>query len=257
LDLTLLFYYLKKIISFFLMPVPLLLALLALSRLGRWILLANFAALLIASNMTFSRLILSPLEFRYAAIPEINSPADIPADLAECTAIIVLGSGHSDDPALAASTKLCESALGRIVEGVRIARSLPQAMLITSGPSEGDRESHGSVLSRCAQLMGVSAQRIRVIDSAHDTHDEVMQVKQIVKHGKVALVTSAFHMPRAVALFRKQGLDVVPCPADYKGKRSPVFSFLNNLWDADSLSRTTIAVHEYLGIIWSRLRGQL
>ncbi|MFA5264393.1 MAG: ElyC/SanA/YdcF family protein [Opitutaceae bacterium] len=267
LSLSYLLYIFKKIIGTCLMPLPMCLGLLALgllltrrgkqSRTGRWLIIASFAWLLLAGNMGFSRLLLHPLEYRYPAIPEIHSPADIPAELAGCTAVVVLGSGHTENPTFAASTMLCESALGRIVEGVRIARNLPQAILITSGSGDGKQESHGLVLSRSAQSMGMDVSRIRVINSAFDTQDEAKAVKQIVKRGKIALVTSAFHMPRALAMFRKQGLDAVPCPADFKGKPPPHTRLSNYVWDSESLFHTTLAVHEYIGYFWSMLRGQV
>ena len=68
------------------------------------------------------------------------------------------------------------------------------------------------------------------------------------------LVTSATHMPRAIASFRKSGLDVAPWPADVRGGYPPtsVFDFLP---DANALEMTTAAIKEWLGLAVYRLRG--
>jgi len=76
-------------------------------------------------------------------------------------------------------------------------------------------------------------------------------VKAIAGDGKVALVTSAWHMPARRGLFRKAGVDILPCPADYRGKSNPDFRWTDYSWDSDSLDRSTFAVHESIGYLWS------
>jgi len=72
-------------------------------------------------------------------------------------------------------------------------------------------------------------------------------------------VTSAFHMPRAVALFRKVGLRPVPAPADYEIKRSRETGITPETFQphADNFKRTEKAAYEYLGLVWARLRGAI
>ncbi len=247
------------------MPLPLCLILMAVglylsrrgrqSKCGRWLIISAFAWLLVASNGFFSKMLIYPLEYRYPAIPELSSTTAVPTDLTGCTAIVVLGSGHADSEDLPSSSKLSDAALGRIVEGVRISRFLPQATLITSG---GPIETipHGLVLSQSAQSMGIEAKRIHTLEAARDTHDEAQAVKQLGTHKKIALVTSASHMPRALALFRKEGLEVVPCPADFKGKGFP-HSITDLTCNSYNLNHTTAALHEYIGYLWAMLRGQV
>jgi uncharacterized SAM-binding protein YcdF (DUF218 family) len=159
-------------------------------------------------------------------------------------------------PGLASSHRLSSSALGRIVEGVRILRVLPEARLILSGPATGLHPSHATVLAQAAESLGIERGRVIYIDHARDTEDEANAVKKLVGDKNVALVTSAWHMPRSAALFRSAGVAAVPCPADFKGKPNPEFRWGDLDWDIASLERSTFAVRERIGYLWIWLRGK-
>jgi uncharacterized SAM-binding protein YcdF (DUF218 family) len=153
-----------------------------------------------------------------------------------------------------ALSRLSSSALGRIAEGVRIARGLPAAKLVVSGPGQEGRPSHAQVLAEAAESLGVDASRIILVSDAHDTEDEAHAVAKIAGNEPVALVTSAWHMRRAMHLFREAGVDALACPADYRARfESPAEGTF--VWNSDSLERSTLALHEWLGLIWLKLRG--
>ena len=85
-----------------------------------------------------------------------------------------------------------------------------------------------------------------------------MVVKEIVGKDKFILVTSASHMPRAMALFRKHGMDPVPGPTDYmvkerEGGLTPGVFFPS----AGSLEKAESVIHEYLGMVWGKVRSQM
>ena len=93
---------------------------------------------------------------------------------------------------------------------------------------------------------------------AADTKDHAIYVKEIVGKDRFILVTSASHMPRAMALFRKHGMEPVPAPTDYMVKvrgwgLRPMMFFPS----AGSLEKAGRAIHEYLGIIWGKVRSQM
>ena len=74
--------------------------------------------------------------------------------------------------------------------------------------------------------------------------------------GTVLLVTSAFHMPRSVGLFRKQGLDVVPWPVDYRSTGTEGVGIdIDN--PPDNILTTGTALREWVGLIAYRLTGQI
>jgi uncharacterized SAM-binding protein YcdF (DUF218 family) len=260
-------FWLKKFISFWLMPLPFCLTLLVLGsiyslvprlhRLGRRLLLVATVLLLLCSNKYVSTALVAPLECKYAAAPELEAGTPVPPALAACRFVVVLGGGHGDVPGLSATNKLSSSALARIVEGVRLARVLPQARLIVSGPAAPGFPSHAAVLAEAAVSLGLDRQRILLIDTAHDTEDESHAVKALVGSQPVALVTSAWHMPRAAALFHKSGVTILPCPADYSARPNAYFSLSDLTWDAESLDRTTYAVREDIGYLWVWLRRKV
>jgi uncharacterized SAM-binding protein YcdF (DUF218 family) len=260
-------FWLKKTVSFWLMPLPVCLTLMIAGlvltrrerrrRLGRILLSTGLALLIVFTNKAVSRWLIGPLEAAYPPIPELTQLSPVPAELAACRYVVVLGGGHGDMPGLSATNKLSTSGLGRLIEGVRLARALPEATVIVSGPSDGRGETHARVLARAAESLGLAARRIRLIETARDTEDEAHAVKAIVGDGKVALVTSAGHMPRAAGLFRKAGVAVLPCPADYLNKPNPDFRWTDYSWDSDSLDRSTFAVHESIGYFWAWLQGKV
>jgi uncharacterized SAM-binding protein YcdF (DUF218 family) len=258
-------FWLKKVISYWLMPVPLCLALLTAGvlvafsgkrpRLGRVLAALAAALLLLLSNRWVSNAILRPLEARFPPIPEFLPGGPVPVPLARCRFVVVLGGGHSDVPGMAAMSQLSTSALGRIAEAVRILRVLPGARLIVSGPGEPNRPSHAAVLAQAAASLGVDPARITLIDTAMDTEDEAAAVARIAGSAPVAVVTSAWHMPRAALLFQRRGEDFLACPADFQARAGPRIHLGDFGWDSESLERSTFAVHEWLGLLWLHLRG--
>ncbi|HEX3728227.1 MAG TPA: ElyC/SanA/YdcF family protein [Opitutaceae bacterium] len=259
-------FWLKKSVSFWLMPLPFCLTLLVLGilvlgserrrRLGRRLAALGTILLLIFSNKIASNALLRPLETRFTPIPRLETAGSVPPTLAACRYVVVLGGGHSDMIGWAPNDKLSTSALERIVEAVRILRALPQAGLIVSGPGQPGQPSHASVLAQTAESLGIAAGRIQLIDSARDTEDESRAVKALVAGAPVALVTSAFHLPRAAALFRGAGVAIVPCPTDFQARFTPGFHLGESNWDVESLERSTLAVREYIGLAWVTLRGK-
>ena len=170
---------------------------------------------------------------------------------------MVLGGGHNDLVGPAATNKLSSSALARIVEGVRLARMLPRAQLVVSGPGGPTGPTHASILARAAISLGIDRSRIYQVDTARDTEDESHAVKAYVGDLPVALVTSGWHMPRAAGLFRKSGVTVLPCPTDFLGRVTLGFHLDDLTWDTESLERSTFAVRERIGYLWVWLRGKV
>ncbi len=260
-------FWLKKFVSFWLMPLPFCLALLAAglvvliftrrARLGRGLLVAGTVFLGLFSNKVVSTWLVRPIESTHAAIPEIDSVATVPAALVRCRYVVVLGSGHSDSPGVSANNQLSSSALARITEGVRLMRHLPEAKLVLSGGGEPGYPTHAAVLGRVATGLGLDPARILKTETGRDTEEEAQAVRALVGTAPVALVTTAWHLPRAVALFRRAGIDTLPCPTDYTARPNPKFNWGETNWDVASLERSTAAVRERLGYCWAWLRDKV
>lgn len=255
-------FWLKRIVSFPTQPLPAALLLMLVGalllrtrrrRLGRVFFLVGLVAIVAVTNRGAAHLLTDPLEHRYPPIPEIRD--QLPAELADAQAVVVLGSGHSDDPRLAAVDELSPTGLSRLTEGLRLLRHLPHAQLIVSGAPGLSRLSHAQVAETAALSLGVEPSRIVRMDDPRDTHDEVIELTRRLDDKPFVLVTSAAHMPRAMALCQKAGLHAQAAPADFmldEWSWSEVVS-----WDARALNASTRSLHEWVGRLWAWLRGQV
>ena len=113
------------------------------------------------------------------------------------------------------------------------------------------------MLARAAESLGVDPGRIILLETARDTEDEAESIARLAAGRRVALVTSAWHMPRAAALFKRAGVNFVACPANFMApEQSHAAAGLQPFeFNVESLSRSTFAVHEWVGLAWTRLRG--
>lgn len=259
-------FLLKKVIGFLLMPLPLSLIFLALGALLILLLKRRFLArvcmalglciLLLAANRGISRLLCASLEQRYAPAP-VGSIANV-SPLMACAFVAVLGTGHGNADNLAASQQLSSSGRARLVEGLRLAILLPDTRLIVSGPRMGDdRQTHARVLADAAVELGFPRGRILEIDTARDTEEETVALARLVAGERAALVTSAYHMPRAMRLAKHAGLAAVACPSDYSDRDGQnTFEIRFFIWDTESLANSTRAWREYIGLTWISLRGK-
>jgi uncharacterized SAM-binding protein YcdF (DUF218 family) len=260
------FFWLKKLLGYLLMPVPVCLALAVAGvsllwwtrrrRLGLALVSAATVLLLLFSNIMFSQWLVRPLENKFPAIPELRAGEPLPAALAACRYVVVLGSGNANTPGRSSLNLLSRSAQARLTEAVRILRFLPEAKLVLSGPAVRDWPSHATMMSRAALSLGLEPGRIQLIEKVRDTEDESLAVRNELGDAPFALVTTAWHMPRSVALFRHAGLNPVPCPTDFTAQDDGEFHFSDLLWDTSSIDRSTAAVHERLGYAWIWLRGR-
>lgn len=260
-------FVLKKIIGYWLMPLPfafglitaglLLLVFRRAPRTRNALLLTGVFWLMACSNSWVSRQLIRPLESEYSPVPELAAGAPVPAPLAGCRFVAVLGSGHTDAPGFSANNQLSSNALARITEAVRLLRVLPDARLIVSGPGDPGRPTHADILAQTAEMLGVSPGRIVRIDQARDTEEESLELHRFAGDAPVALVTSAWHMSRAIALCRHAGVKAVPCPTDFAAAPGPENQLADYLgWQAESLQRSTWAIRERLGLLWISLRGK-
>jgi uncharacterized SAM-binding protein YcdF (DUF218 family) len=255
-------FWLKKLIGFWLMPLPFSLALIIggallwrfsrFQRTARTCVITGALWLALCSNVGIGTWLVLNFENRFPARPE-------PAALARCEFIVVLGGGHTPVAAWPANNQLSPSALSRIVEGVRLARQLPGTRLVVSGPADksGIGATHARLYADVAVSLGIDRERIIEITDARDTEQEAVALRTLVGDRPVALVTSAWHLPRSMALCDYRKIDALACPADFVA-RPPELRLRDFLsWNVGGLERSTKAIYEHLGTTWSRLRGKI
>jgi len=171
--------------------------------------------------------------------------------------VVVLGSGHNSDPDLPVSSRLSEAGLYRLVEGLRIAQAQPRSILVLSGYGGADPRPNAEVYRDVAVSLGFPVARIVTEGRPHNTAEEAELLEPLLSGHRFALVTSATHMPRAVALFRARGLVPVPAPTGYLGARVPGMRALDFVPEAGGLERAQRAWYEVLSRLWAHLKGDL
>jgi uncharacterized SAM-binding protein YcdF (DUF218 family) len=258
-------FMLKKIVAPFLYAVSLCLAILILGlfclwatrrqRLGKGLVTLGTVLLLLLSTPFLSSGLLVPLEQRY---PALLHPETVSWGQKGSTApgwIVVLGGGHVSDPRLPANSQISAAALGRVVEGVRLYKTIPGSKLLLSGGRVFDPVPEAEVMARIAGLLGVKPEDITLESDSRDTADQAEIISKKIGGERFILVTSAFHMPRSMALFRKRGMQPIPAPADYSAKNTQSSDPARFIPGTEPLGQAQTAVHEYLGLAWAWLRG--
>ena len=120
-------------------------------------------------------------------------------------------------------------------------------------------EPEGEYLKRKAIEDGIPASQILLTDIAQNTEDEAIATRALMKDkpdAKIILVTSAFHMPRALDVFITQGLDVTPYAVDFKARVEKT-TFMLYLPNAGALAQTSLFVREMLGRTYYNVKNAL
>ncbi len=100
---------------------------------------------------------------------------------------------------------------------------------------------------------GVSYDSITIEGDSYNTRENVINVQKIVGDEPFFLVTSAYHMERAVSEFKRIGADPIPAPTDFKGRKVFRYSVFDFIPHGQNLRNSDLAVHEHLGRIYYRL----
>jgi uncharacterized SAM-binding protein YcdF (DUF218 family) len=258
---------LKKIVSLFLYPFGICLGILVLGlfclwatrrqRLGKMLVTLGTVLLLLLSTSLVSEGLLVSLEQRYPALLPNETISWGKNSSASPKWIVVLGGGHVSDPRLPANSQIGTVALGRLVEGVRLHKAIAGSKLLLSGGAVFDPVPEAEVMAQVAVLLGVKSEDIVLESNSRDTADQAKVIAKMVGKEKFILVTSAAHMPRSMALFRKYGLQPIPAPTNFQAPKSQSSSPVRFFPGVGSLVQTQAVMHEYLGLAWAWLRGDL
>lgn len=171
--------------------------------------------------------------------------------------IVVLGGGAWSDPSLPPIWRLSEATLARTVEGVRLHRKIPGSKLVVSGGPVFGGGSDAETMSALAAELGVGRDSLVTDPLSPDTESQARVMRDLLKGERCILVTSASHMRRSLALFRKAGVDAVPAPTDYQSQSNASLSPGDFFPGSRGLKGAQAAAHEYLGLAWGRLIGSL
>jgi uncharacterized SAM-binding protein YcdF (DUF218 family) len=256
------FYYLAKIFWLIVQPINLIgiLALLGIVlAISGWkrlsILLASASLLILALGAwtTFGALLLHPLEDRFAR------PEPAPDMVA---GIIVLGGGFEGGTNRVRGGYELNASGDRFVETAVLARRYPDARVVVTGGAGAlllEGEGDADTAPRLLIALGVAEDRLLLENQSRNTYENAVFTRDLVEPGPGdtwLLVTSAFHMPRSIGLFRKAGFPVVPWPADYKTAGDEAFGFAQDN-PYDSLQNLSVAIREWTGLTAYWLTGRI
>lgn len=189
------------------------------------------------------------LEMRFPPEPVAASVRDI---------VVLAGGERLDASALSGRLELNEHG-DRILAGAMLANAHPGARLWIIGGVRRLRFSSRSDAEWDAEAwrrLGIDAARIQVVNGTLDTCANAAGVAARKPAGRPLLVTSAFHMPRAIACFRKAGLDPLPYPADYQSWPYRGLGSTFSLNIIANLRRADLALHEWVGLVYYWLKGR-
>jgi len=247
---------LKHVLTILLMPLSLAALLACVGVILKWTRRPRLAALFISGACVMglgstlgpvANGLLFPLESQYPAVLSPTKLATIPRY------IVVLGSGYSPRPGLPAVASLEPAGVVRFAEAVRLLRLLPGSALVLSGGAVGKHPPSAFGYAALASELGVLPQSLLIIDTPRDTEDEILALRDRVGDAAVLLVTSAAHMPRAMAYCAKFGVHAIAAPTGQLSgplSESTPFTWLPS---GMHLLMTESALHEYLGLLAMRL----
>jgi len=250
----------KKIVAPFFFPLSVCLEMLLLGlfflwftrrqKTGKIVVSTGVIFLTLISYNAFSNMLLRPLESKYLPITDVSSFSNVKW-------VIVLSGGHSTDPKLSVTDQLSGTSLVRLIEGIRLYRTLSNGKLLLSGGSADSSISEASVMAEMATALGIEENDLVLESKSKDTKDQASFIHNIIGNDKFILVTSASHMPRSMALFQSKGMNPIPAPTGYRVKKIEKISPTIFFPKTEAIDKLERVVYEYLGFVWGRLRGQI
>jgi uncharacterized SAM-binding protein YcdF (DUF218 family) len=255
------FFILSKALGFFVWPSNIFMAIglaglvvlcTRFTRLASWLIVTSVVLIAVAGYSPLANVLLVPLEQRF---PPWDASHGVP------DGVIVLGGVISAEVSAARKSITLEETAERITVAAELARRYPNLRIVFSGGSSAlifDGAAEAPFGARELEALGVAPSRIAIEDQSRNTIENAQFSRRVAdpKPGeRWLLVTSAYHMPRAMAAFRLAGFPVEAYPVDWR-TRGPIdiarpFGLLS-----DGLHRTDTAVHEWFGLLAYRLTGK-
>jgi uncharacterized SAM-binding protein YcdF (DUF218 family) len=225
-------------------------------------LVLGLALLWLGGNEWVTGLLLRSLEWQY--LP--------PAELPEADVILVL-EGATRPAEYPRSTVEIGTNGARMLHAVWLYQQGKAPLILHSGGGvpwlrePTDDAAKAEALAGLWHLLGIPEEAVLVEVTSQTTHEAALVTKPMLEEhglGRVLLVTSAAHMPRAVAVFEHEGIAVIPAPADYAVSQAGWQRLWRPDWRAQvynlvpragNLSATTAALKEYIGLLTYKVLG--
>jgi uncharacterized SAM-binding protein YcdF (DUF218 family) len=255
------FFVISKIFGFFALPSNAIASLFVLSvvlyligwrRGATQLIVLSIVMLLVVGYSPFGNILLLPLTERFPPWQDAGRQPD---------GIIVLGGAIDSELSEARGSIELDSSAERIVAMLQLARRFPKARIVFSGGSGNLIDSsvpEAPVAGRLLEEFGIARDRITLESRSRTTDENATFTRDMIapKPGEVwLLVTSAFHMPRSIGVFRAAGFDVEAYPVDWRTR-----GWVDAATPFDKLSaglaRADVAIHEWTGLVAYWLKGK-
>jgi uncharacterized SAM-binding protein YcdF (DUF218 family) len=184
-----------------------------------------------------------------------------PADPETLQCMIVLGGGFENEVNTARHGIEMNAGGDRFIETLRLAQKYPQSRILVSGGDgsmSGVYEGDAAMSSRFFPLFGVPKERLIEETTSRTTFENAVNTKDLLASQGLSnclLITSGYHMPRSVGIFRKLGIDVVPWPTDYRtdGHEKLALDFTQPSRNSQNMAT---AIREWFGLVGYYFAGR-
>lgn len=209
------------------------------------------AILFLTLFTTTGTVLLQTLEQRISKVPITEPPA----------CLLVLGGGFEGDVTKVRGNVEVNQAGDRYFEMLRLAREYPKARIIVSGGDgslSGGYEDDFTIVRRLAEQSGLDPARLIPEPLSRNTYENAVNSRMIMEREGFSvclMITSAFHMPRALGMMRKAGATVRPWPVDYRTDGRAEFG-IDGTEPMSNAQKMTTALREWLGLAANYIAGR-
>lgn len=256
------FFIASKVLGFFAMPSNLIASLLVLAALlyvvgwrrgAKRLTGVSIVLLLLVGYWPASNLALLPLTERFPAWQQSGGR--------DPDGIVVLGGAIDPETSVARGTVELDASGERVLAMLQLARQFPKARIVFSGGSANLTTTpvpEGPIAGKLLQSFGIASDRVTIESRSRTTYENAVFTRDLVapKPGeRWLLVTSAFHMPRSMGVFRAAGFDIEAYPVDWRTR-----GWIDAAVPLDTLTRglarADISIHEWTGLFAYWLTGK-
>ena len=255
------FFTVSKIFGFFALPsnllmaiglIGLLLLLTRFTRLASWLIVTSLVLIAVAGWSPLGNVLILPLEQRFPPWDPSRGAPD---------GIVILGGAITEDVSAARGAVALNEAAERLTVGAELARRYPDVRIVFSGGNNAlifDGVPEAAFAVQELRALGVAHERITADEQSRNTIENAV-FSRLIANAKPGerwlLVTSAHHMPRAIAAFRAAGFPIEAYPVDWR-TRGAIDAVRPSASLGDGLRRTDTAIHEWIGLVAYRLAGK-
>lgn len=203
-------------------------------KIGKFLIVIGVILYYFFSISPVSDLIISPLENKYVPLEQ--------NELQQTNNIILLLGGPESD-------------VLRASEALRIYNlKLEKPLIYIAGRNFLSKENQALKLKNYLIERGIDERNILLEDKSKTTFESAQNIAEILKQEPFFLITSAYHLPRSMWIFKKNNTNPIPAPTDFKYTKNG-YNFFDFFPKANNLKNVDSAFHEYFGLVYYRLKS--